>query len=71
MGNGHSKDFMISNQECMCWDQVRATVAQWVKCWPADLVVPGSSRAQGEIFSAVNRGPVHTTFHYHMSIILI
>ena len=31
-----------------------APVAQWVKRWPADLVVPSSRRVQGEIFSSVN-----------------
>ena len=40
-------------------------MAQWVKRWPADLAVPSSSLAQGEIYSNVNRVPLHTTFHYH------
>ena len=28
----------------------RASVAQWVKCGPADLVFPGSNPAGGTIF---------------------
>ena len=32
-----------------------ALVAQWVKHWPIDLVVPGSSPPRGKIFSTVNR----------------
>ena len=46
-------------------------VAQWVKCWPIDLVVPSSIPARGEIFSTVNGVPLHTAFHYHPSIVLI
>ena len=50
----------------------RATgTAQWFKRRPADLVVPSLSSAGGEIFSAVNRVPLHTAFHYQTLIILI
>ena len=48
-----------------------APVAQWVKCWPTDLVVPCSSPTRDEIFSTVNRVPVHRAFQYHLPIILI
>ena len=48
-----------------------APVAHWVKCSPTDLVVPSSSPAQDEIFSTVNRVPLHTAFHYHPPIVLI
>ena len=47
-----------------CW-------AQWVKRWPADLAVPSSSPARGEIFSTVNGVPLHTTCHYQSLIVLI
>ena len=43
-------------------------VAQWVKRWPTDLAVPGSSPARDEIFSTVNGVPSHTAFHYHPPI---
>ena len=33
-----------------------APVAQWVKRWPADLAVPGSSPAWGEDLSGRKRG---------------
>ena len=51
-------------------------VAQWVKCWPADLVVPSLSRPQGEIFSTVNGAPLHglslsTSQHSDMIEILL
>ena len=39
-----------------------ALLAQWVKRWPTDIVVPGSSPAQGEIFSTVNGVPLHQPF---------
>ena len=42
-------------------------VAQWVKRWPTDLAVTGST----EIFSIVNGVPLHTAFHYHTPIVLI
>ena len=48
-----------------------APVAHWVKCSPTALVVPSSSPAQDEIFSTVNRVPLHTAFHYHLPIVLI
>ena len=38
-----------------------APVAQWVKRWPADLAVPSSRPALGEIFSSVN--VFHCTQH--------
>ena len=38
-------------------------VAQWVKSWPADLVIPSLSPAPGEIFSNVDKIPLHTAFH--------
>ena len=41
-----------------------ASVAQWVKRWPTDLAVPSSIPTRGEIFSTVNRVPLHTAFHY-------
>ena len=44
---------------------------QWVKRWPADLAVPSSSPARGEIFSTVNEVTLHTTFHSQSLIILI
>ena len=47
-----------------------APVAQWVKRWPADLVVQSLSPAQGEI-SAVNGVPLHIAFHYLPLILLI
>ena len=51
---------------------VGAPVAQWVKPWPTDIVVPGVSHAQGKkIFSTINRAPLHTDFHYHRPIVLI
>ena len=49
----------------------RVMVTQWLKCRPTDLVVPGSSPAQGEILSTVNGVPFHTAFHNHLHIILI
>ena len=39
--------------------------------WSTSLAVPSSSPAQGEIFSTVNRVPLHTAFHYHPPIVLI
>ena len=47
-----------------------APVVQWVKRWPTDLVVPGLRPARGEIFSTLNRVPLHTAFHYHPPIVL-
>ena len=56
----------------MCFPLPRGTlVAQWVKRWPADLEVPSSIPAHGEIFSAVNEVPLQTAFHDQPSIILI
>ena len=49
----------------------RAPVAQWVKGWPTDLAVQGSSPAQGRIFSFVNRVLLHTAFQYHLLTIPI
>ena len=46
-------------------------VAHWIKRWPADLAVPGSSPARSEIFSTVNGVPLHIAFHNHPPIILI
>ena len=48
-----------------------APVAQWVKRWPTDLAVSGSSSAQGEIFATLNGVPLQTAFHYHPAITLI
>ena len=42
--------------------RVGATVPQWVKRWPFDLVVPFWCPAGGKIFSTVNRVPLHTAF---------
>ena len=40
----------------------RAPLAQLVKRWPADLAVPSSIPARGEIFSTVNGVQLHTAF---------
>ena len=48
-----------------------APEAQWVKRWPTELAVLGSSHAGGEIFSTVNGIPWHRTFHYYPPIVLI
>ena len=45
--------------------------AQRVQRWPTDLEVLGSSLARGEIFSTVNGVPLHKTFDYHPSIMLL
>ena len=52
---------------------VRSSVgkALWVKRWPTELAVLGSSHAGGEIFSTVNGIPLHRTFHYCPPIVLI
>ena len=41
-----------------------APVCQWVKHWPTDLAVQGSSPACGEIFATVNGVSFHTAFHH-------
>ena len=46
-------------------------VAQWLKHWPTDLAVPGTSSTPDKIFSTVNGVPMHTAFHYHPLIVLI
>ena len=46
-----------------------APVAQRVKCWPTDLVVPSLSHSQGKIFTTVNRFPLHTAFNCHLPIV--
>ena len=48
----------------------RATAAQWVKRWSADLAVPGSSPTPGEIFSIVNGVALHRAYHYLSPIVL-
>ena len=48
-----------------------APVGKWLKRWPTDLAVPSSSPTQGEIFSTINRVPLHTPFHYHPPIVMI
>ena len=48
-----------------------ALVAQWVKGWPNDQTVPSSRPAGGEIFSALNRVPLHSAFHNHLPIVLM
>ena len=48
----------------------RAPIAQQVKRWTAELAVPGSRHAEGEIVSTENEVPFHTVFHYHPRIIL-
>ena len=48
-----------------------APVAQWVKRWPTDLAVPSWIPARGKIFSTVNGVPLHTSFHYHLPVVLI
>ena len=40
-----------------------APIAQWVKRWPTDEAILGSSPARGEIFSTVNGVPLLTAFH--------
>ena len=52
-------------------DEGGAWVTQLVKRWPTDLAVPSLRPARGEIFSTVNRVPLHTAFHYHLPIVLI
>ena len=42
----------------LCWLK-GSPVAQWVKRWPTDLAVPGSSRAQGGFFSTVKGSVAH------------
>ena len=51
--------------------QLGAPMAQWVKRWPTDLAVLSSIPTRGEIFSTVNRVPLHTAFHYQPLIVLI
>ena len=48
-----------------------ASIIQWAKRWPSDLTVASSSPARGEIFSAVNGVPLHTSFHCHPPIVLM
>ena len=48
-----------------------APVAQWVKRWPTDIAVPSWSPARGEIFSTIDRVPLHTAFHYQPLSVLI
>ena len=48
-----------------------APVTQWIKRWPTGLAVPSSKPARGEIFSTVDKVPLHTAFHYHPPIVLI
>ena len=45
--------------------------AQWVKRGPTDPMVQGSCPTRREIFSTLNGVPLHTSFHYHLPIILI
>ena len=51
--------------------EIGAAVAQRVKRWPNDLVVPSSIPAGGRIFSTVNGVPLHKAFHYQSLIVLI
>ena len=55
----------------ICGFRVGHPVAQWVKCWPADLAVSSSSLARGKIFSIVNGVPLYTAFHDQPLIVLI
>ena len=48
-----------------------ALVAQWVKRWPTDLVVPSLSPAEGEIFSTITGIPLHIAFHHQPLFVLI
>ena len=48
-----------------------APIAQRVKRWPTGLAVVRLSSSGGEIFSTVNRAPLHTAFHYQPLIFLI
>ena len=50
---------------------IGAPVAQWVKCWPADLTNLSSSPARGKFFSTINRVPLHAAFNYQPLIIMI
>ena len=63
-------------QKIMCYSLLFSAfaltpLAQLVKRWPADLAVPSSIPARGEIFSTVNGVQLHTAFHYHLPIVLI
>ena len=48
-----------------------APADQWVKRWPSNLAVAGSSPAGGGVLSIVNGVPLHTAFHCHPDIVLI
>ena len=43
---------------CKVCLQIGALVAQWVKCWPADLAVASSSPASGEDLFNRKRGSI-------------
>ena len=45
--------------------------AQWVKRWPTDLAVVGSSPPEARIFPVVIGVLLHTAIHYHLLIDLI
>ena len=46
-------------------------MAQQVKCWSTDLVVPGMRLLVAEIFPIVNEAQLHAAVHYHPTIILL
>ena len=54
---GHGTDSIDTRSIPPWWKGALTT--QWLKCWPTDLAVLGSSPARVEIFSTVNR--VHFT----------
>ena len=49
---------MVKWLNCNCPRQIIAPVAQWVKCWPADLAVLGSSPTQVKNVSTIGRGSI-------------
>ena len=67
----HITDKMLICICVFCTPFLRSPVDQWVKRWPTDLAVPGSSPTRGIIFSAVNGVLLHTAFHYHPLIVMI
>ena len=49
---------------------LRASIAQWVKRWPADLMVLVRFPLVAESFFRVNSVPLTIVFHYHILFIL-
>ena len=48
-----------------------APVAQWLKRWPTDLAIPGSSPPEARPFATINGVTLHTAFHCLPAIVLI